>query len=88
MTSLTFIKNSNSFEVSRRHLVLVNKGLRCQANLIEDLFDDGYDFLLTACFQSDPLESCFSQYRQMSGAGGGECHFLVSLKDTVYSEKF
>ena len=25
-----------------------------QARLIEDLFDDGYDFILTASFQSDP----------------------------------
>ena len=34
--------------------------LRCQANLIDDLFDDGYDFILTARFQSDPLERRFS----------------------------
>ena len=31
--------------------------LRCQASLIEDLFDDEYDFILTARFQSDPLKS-------------------------------
>ena len=33
--------------------------LRCQASLIEDSFDDGYDFILTARFQSDPLEKRF-----------------------------
>ena len=56
--------------------------LRCQACLIEDLFADGYDFILTARFQSDPLERRFGQYRQMSGG-----RFLVGLKDTIISEK-
>ena len=56
--------------------------LRCQASLIEDLLDDGYDFILTARFQSDPLERRFGQYRQMSGG-----RFLVGLKDTICSEK-
>ena len=56
--------------------------LRCQASLNEDLFDDGYDFILTARFQSDPLERRFGQYRQMSGV-----RFLVGLKDTICSEK-
>ena len=37
--------------------------LRCQASLIEDLLDDGYDFILTARFQTDPLERLFGQYR-------------------------
>ena len=56
--------------------------LRCPACLIEDLFADGYDFILTARFQSDPLERRFGQYRQMSGG-----RFLVGLKDTIISEK-
>ena len=56
--------------------------LRCQASLVENLFDDGYDFILTACFQSDPLERCFGQYRQMIG-----CRFLVGLKGTICSVK-
>ena len=56
--------------------------LRCQASLIEDLLDDGYDFILTARFQSEPLERQFGQYRQMSGG-----RFLVGLKDTIYSER-
>ena len=58
------------------------RSLRCQTSLIEDLFDDGYDFILTARFQSDPLERHFGQYRQM----GGDL-FLVGLKDTICSEK-
>ena len=56
--------------------------LSCQASLIEDLFDDGYDFILTARFESDPLERRLRQYRQMSGG----C-LLVGLKDTTCSEK-
>ena len=52
--------------------------LRCQASLIEDLFDDEYDFILTTRFQSDPLERRFGQYRQMSGG-----RFLVGLKDSI-----
>ena len=56
--------------------------LRCQACLIEDLFANGYGFILTARFQSDPLERRFDQYRQMSGG-----RLLVGLKDTIISEK-
>ena len=53
-----------------------------QARLIEDLFADRYDFILTAPFQSDPLEKCFGKYRQMSRG----C-FLVGLKNVICSEK-
>ena len=53
-----------------------------QASLIEDLFDDGYDFILTTRFQSDPSERRFGQNRQVSGG-----RFLVGLKDTICSEK-
>ena len=48
----------------------------------EDLFDGGYDFILTARFQSHPLECRFGQYKQMSGGRS-----LVGLKDTICSEK-
>ena len=41
--------------------------LRCEASLIEGLFDDEYDFILAARFQSNPLEMRFGQYRQISG---------------------
>ena len=61
-----------------KDLILI---LRWQANLIEDLFDDGYDFILTVRFQSDPLKRRLGQYRQISGA-----RFLVGLKDTICSE--
>ena len=56
--------------------------LRYQASIIENLFNDGNDFILTARFQSDPLERCFDQYMQMSGG-----RFLVGLKDTICPKK-
>jgi len=33
--------------------------LRSQAMLIDELLDDGYDFVLTARLQSDPIERRF-----------------------------
>ena len=34
--------------------------LRAQADLIDELIDDGYEFVTTARFQGDPIERCFS----------------------------
>ena len=56
--------------------------LRSQAQLIKDLFEEGYDFIIPARFQTDPLEKRFSQYRQMNGG-----NFLVSLQKVLQSEK-
>ena len=57
--------------------------LRATAALIEDLLDEeGFDHVLVARFQSDPLERRFSMYRQMSGG-----RFLVSLREVYSSEK-
>ena len=56
--------------------------LLCHASLIEDLLEEGYEFVLTSRFQSDPIERRFAQYRQMSGG-----RFLVGLKDLTSSEK-
>ena len=39
---------------------------RAPADIIDNLIDDEYEFLRTSRFQSDPIESRFSQYRQMS----------------------
>ena len=46
-----------------------------------DLFEEGYSFIVTAKFQSDPLERRFSQYRQMSGG-----NFFLSLREVLSSE--
>ena len=56
--------------------------LQAQAHLVTDLLQEGYEFVIPAKFQSDPLEQRFSQYRQMSG---GNC--LVSLREVLNSEK-
>ena len=70
------------FTLSLSTVKALIRTLRCQASLIEDLLDDGYDFTLTARFQSDPLEMRFDQYRQMSGG-----RFLVGLKVIICIEK-
>ena len=56
--------------------------LRCTANLIEELLAEEYQYVLTARFQTDPLERRFSRYRQMSG----DRFFLVGLREVETSE--
>ena len=56
--------------------------LRCTASLIEDLLQEGYSYVLTARFQTDPLERRFSRYRQMSGG-----RFLIGLRELECSER-
>ena len=49
---------------------------------MQDLLAEGYNFIMTSRFQSDPLERQFGQYRQMSGG-----RFLIELKKATSSEK-
>ena len=56
--------------------------LLCHAALIEEVLDEGYRYIPTSRFQSDPLERRFGQYRQMSVG-----RFLVGLRDVTHSEK-
>ena len=56
--------------------------LRCTASLIEDLLGEGYFFVFTARFQTDPLERRYSRYRQMSGG-----RFLIGLRELESSER-
>ena len=56
--------------------------LRSQAMLIDELLNDGYDYILTALLQSNPIERRFSQYRQISGG-----RFLVSLREVRHTER-
>ena len=56
--------------------------LRASASLIDDLLGEGYDYVLTARFQTDPLELRYSKYRQMSGG-----RFLVCLSEVTHSER-
>jgi hypothetical protein len=70
------------FTLTRQTSKALVISLKSQAFLIRDLLDEGYDYVLTVRFQSDPLERRFSQYRQMNGG-----NFLVSLREVYSSEK-
>ena len=50
--------------------------------MIEDLLEEGYAYVLTARFPTDPLERQFSKYRQMSGG-----QFLVGLREATNNER-
>ena len=50
--------------------------------LFDELLNYGYEYILTARLQSDPIERRFSQYRQMSGG-----RFLVSLREVRNTER-
>ena len=47
-----------------------------------DLLSEGYNYVLTARFQTDPLELRFSKYCQMSGG-----RFLISLREVETSKR-
>ena len=50
--------------------------------LMQELLDEGYEFIFTHRFQSDSLENRFSQYRQVSSD-----KFLVSLQEVLSIER-
>lgn len=75
------IPNCEKFTLSAQTSAAMVHTLRCHACLIEDLLSDGFEFVLTSRFQTDPLEKRYGQYRQMSGG-----RFLISAKDVVRSE--
>ena len=77
-----FIFNLNSFHVHvLTYIVLPSSPFFvdcCQKNLLEE----GYAYVLTAQFPTDPLERQFSKYRQMSGG-----QFLVGLREATNNER-
>ena len=75
---------SSSFRLTvQTKSALVNTNtLRAKADVIDELLNDVYEFVMTARFQSDPIDRRFSQYRQMSGG-----RFLVSLREVLNSER-
>ena len=76
------ISNCERFTLTENMSNALKRTLRCTASLIEDLLSEGYEYVLTSRFQSDPLERRFSEYRQMSGG-----RFLVGLREVNSSEK-
>ena len=73
------ISNCEQFTLTENTSSALKRTLRCTASLIEDLLSEGYEYVLTSRFQSDPLERRFSQYRQMSGG-----RFLVGLRSEFF----
>ena len=74
------IPNCEKFTLTSQTASAFVRTLKCHA--IEDLLAEGYDFIMTSRFQSDPLERRFGQYRQISGG-----RFLVGLREATSSEK-
>ena len=74
--------SSKNFNLTPHTSKALSRTLRAQILLIEDLFNEGYQFVCMRKLQSDPLERRFGQYRQMSGG-----RFLVSMREVVRSEK-
>ena len=72
----------NKYTLSAQTTNALITTLKGTASLIEDLFSEGYKYVLNSRFQTDPLERHFSKYRQMSGG-----RFLVSLREVQSSEK-
>ena len=56
--------------------------LKCTATLIADLLQEGCAYVLTAQFETDPLERQFSKYCQMSGG-----RLLVRLREATNNER-
>ena len=73
---------SEKFTLSSQTSLALQRTLMCHAALIEELLADIFKYVLTARFQSDPIERRYRQYRQMCGG-----RYLVSLKDINTSEK-
>ena len=76
------LPGSQKFTLTKQTSSALITTLQCTAALIEDLLNEEFQYVLTARFQSDPLERRFSLYRQMSGG-----RFLVSLIEVINSEK-
>ena len=76
------ISGCNKFTLTAQTSNALITTLEGTACLLEDLFSEGYQYVLTSRFQTDPLEKHFGKYRQMRGG-----RFLVSLREVQSSEK-
>ena len=68
-------QSRSAFCLSKLTFDAIVNTLKLQAALTFDLLGEGYWYIISAKFQSDPFEKLFYQYRQMSGG-----NFLVSMK--------
>lgn len=76
------ISCSQKYTLTKQTCSALITTLNAMADLCDELLGEGFSYILTARFQSDPLERRFSAYRQMSGG-----RFLVSLREVITSEK-
>ena len=60
------ISGCNKFTLTSQTFDALITTLRGTAELLEDLFAEGYEYVLLSTLQSDPLEKYFGKYRQMS----------------------
>ena len=74
-------RDNKTLGLSRQTFDALIKTNRAIADLSSKLLSEGYEYVLTGRFQTDPLERRFSLYRQMSGG-----RFLVSLNEVLRSE--
>ena len=57
-----WISNCERFKLTSQTASAFTRTLLCHASLIEDLFEEGSEFVLTSRFQSDLIEQQFAQY--------------------------
>ena len=72
---------TEKFTFSKQTTSALVRTLRCTATLIEVLLQEGYDYVLTVPFQTNPLKRQFSKYCQISGG-----RFLVGLREATNNE--
>ena len=76
------ISNCERFTLTSQTAPSFTRKLLCHTSLIEDLPEEGYEFVLPSRFQSGPIEQRFAQYQQMSGE-----RFIAGLKDVNRRKK-
>ena len=74
--------NGEKYTLTRQTTSALVVAVRCTASLIEDLNNNGYFYVLTGRFQTDPVERRFSRYCQMRGG-----RFLVGLREVEVNER-
>ena len=82
VTSIEQCSTCPNFPLTKQTSHALVTSLKATSCLLSELLNEGYKYVLTAIFQSDPLERQFSKYRQMSGG-----RFLVSLREVTNSDK-
>ena len=74
---------SPAFTLTNKTASVFIATLRAQAVLVEELLNDGYDYVMTARLQSDPIET-FLTIQANEGGGGGQ---ISCLRELLNSER-